>query len=66
MRKPCTCMILLVNPVTNINLVVKVTSYIFKNLPKIIFLIRGRRNVFTTGQAKLDAKDYAIKCTGVR
>ena len=25
---------------------------------------QGRRNVFTTGQAKLDPEDYAIKCVG--
>ena len=25
---------------------------------------RGRRNVFTTGLAKLDHEDYAIKCVG--
>ena len=27
---------------------------------------QGRRNVFTTGQAKLDPEDYAIKCVGGR
>ena len=26
---------------------------------------QGRRNVFTTGLAKLDHEDYAIKCVGV-
>ena len=24
----------------------------------------GQRTVFTTGQAKLDSEDYAIKCVG--
>ena len=27
---------------------------------------QGRRNVFTTGPAKFDSKDYAIKCMGGR
>ena len=26
--------------------------------------VQGRRNVFTTGPAKLDHEDYAIKCVG--
>ena len=26
--------------------------------------MQGRRNVFTTGPAKLDHEDYAIKCIG--
>ena len=29
-------------------------------------LYQGRRNVFTTGPAKLHTKDYAIKCMGGR
>ena len=29
-----------------------------------ITIIQGRRNVFTTGQAKLDPEDYAIKWVG--
>ena len=27
---------------------------------------QGQRNVFTTGQAKLDPENYAIKCVGSR
>ena len=26
--------------------------------------LQGQRNVFTTGPAKLDHEDYAIKCVG--
>ena len=27
-------------------------------------ILQGQRNVFTTGQVKLDPEDYAIKCVG--
>ena len=33
---------------------------------RIMIMIQGRRNVFTTGQAKLDHEDYAIKFVGGR
>ena len=32
----------------------------------LILIDQGRRNVFTTGPAKLDYEDYAIKCMGGR
>ena len=32
----------------------------------IYIYMQGRRNVFTTGPAKLDHEDYTIKCVGVR
>ena len=30
------------------------------------YIMQGQSNVFTTGQAKLDPEDYAIKCVGVQ
>ena len=29
-----------------------------------MYVHQGRQNVFTTGPAKLDHEDYAIKCVG--
>ena len=34
--------------------------------PLYVYHIQGRRNVFTTRQAKFDHEDYAIKCVGSR
>ena len=31
-----------------------------------LIMFQGQRNVLTTGQAKLDHEDYAIKCVGGR
>ena len=38
----------------------------YKALGQNCGLTQGRRNVFTTGPAKLDHEDYAIKCVGGR
>ena len=44
-----------------------ITTIIFKaylSLNMIVLNMQGQRNVFTTGPAKLDHEDYAIKCVG--